>query len=535
MKLHKFLLLIIIVLLLLTLSSRYTGYFVKRKRLEKVGPRLRELALSNPEKKVKVIVWLDKDTYYYSRFYREGKTPDGVKAPTNRIFLRSGEREEMIFGEGVQTSYFIGLGASTDLSKALVTVSYGWTKSIIYGGNLHKPNNWHVIYDAKGYPSHPVDYTRNQYLVISYENEGLGKILAIDENGEKSILVNEQKFPLQNAVVVGDKIIAHYLVHASSMLKMFDMQGKEITEFKFDVAGSISTMHSNGREVVFKFETFFVPYRIYSLRDTQLVLLDSEEINGDYIIDEDFTESSDGTKIHLFIVRKEKTEINNVVLYGYGGFRIAITPSYSPYILPFIEDGGVYAVANLRGGSEYGEKWHRAGMRENKQNVFNDFISAANYFKAKKARVIVIGRSNGGLLVGAVLTQKPEILDGAVIGYPVLDMLRFHKLYIGRAWVPEYGDPDNPEDAKFLLKYSPYHNIRSDVIYPPTLVYTGLHDDRVHPAHAFKFVAKMRDTGANIYLRTETVSGHAGATPETRIKEYSDILAFIYRVLGMKY
>ncbi len=161
-------------------------------------------------------------------------------------------------------------------------------------------------------------------------------------------------------------------------------------------------------------------------------------------------------------------------------------------------------VANIRGGCEFGEKWHRAGMREKKINVIKDFIYVIKHYKRKyRSKVVAMGISNGGLLVGSVITKKPEVLDGAIIGYPVLDMLRFHKLYIGKAWVPEYGNPDDPKDRRFLLKYSPYHNISSNVRYPPILVFTGLHDYRVHSAYAFKFVARLRDVGAKVYLRTE--------------------------------
>jgi prolyl oligopeptidase len=172
-------------------------------------------------------------------------------------------------------------------------------------------------------------------------------------------------------------------------------------------------------------------------------------------------------------------------------------------------------------------------MRDKKQNVFNDFIAVAEYLKKIGAKVVILGRSNGGLLVGAVLTQRPDVIDGAVIGYPVLDMLRFHKLFIGEAWVSEYGDPENPEDVAFLVKYSPYHNIKEGINYPPTLVFTGLHDDRVHPGHAYKFVAKLKHVGANILLRVEQSSGHAGATTETKAREYSEIMAFVYKVLDM--
>ena len=188
-------------------------------------------------------------------------------------------------------------------------------------------------------------------------------------------------------------------------------------------------------------------------------------------------------------------------------------------------------MANLRGGSEYGEKWHRAGMRENKQNVFDDFIAVLEKLKSQGYKIIAHGRSNGGLLVSAIITQRPDVVDVAVIGYPVIDMLRFHKLYIGRAWIPEYGNPEDPKDREFLLRYSPYHNVRPDLKYPPTLVYTGLHDDRVHPAHALKFVAKLKDVKAPVFLRVETKSGHLGANPETRIREIADILAFIYTSL----
>ena len=172
-------------------------------------------------------------------------------------------------------------------------------------------------------------------------------------------------------------------------------------------------------------------------------------------------------------------------------------------------------------------------MRERKQNVFDDYASVLRDLKERGMRVVAFGRSNGGLLVGATMTQRPELLDGAVIGYPVLDMRRFHKLYVGKSWVPEYGDPDDPGDAAFLAQYSPYHHIRDDVSYPPIFMYAGIHDDRVHPGHAFKFAARLDDAGHEYLLRVEEMSGHAGATPKTKIDEESDLMAFVYKVLGM--
>jgi len=172
-------------------------------------------------------------------------------------------------------------------------------------------------------------------------------------------------------------------------------------------------------------------------------------------------------------------------------------------------------------------------MREKKQNVFDDFIAVLAYYRNKGSKTVGFGISNGGLLIGAVLTQRPELIDGALIGYPVLDMLRYHKLHIGKAWMSEYGDPDSPDDREFLLKYSPYHNI-SRRRYPKTMLYTGAHDDRVHPAHAFKFAAKLEEKGTMPLLRVETKSGHSGATPTTKIKEYSDMMAFVYKTLAIK-
>ncbi|MHA1590835.1 MAG: prolyl oligopeptidase family serine peptidase, partial [Candidatus Njordarchaeales archaeon] len=477
------------------------------------------------------VLWLDKDRIYYVRFFRSEKTPDGIPPPASRVFLREEGKEEMVFGQGLPPMYFIGLDRSRFSDHVLAIVSYGWTESMAYGGPLRDPNKWEKIYEGRGYIVYPVEYVNNRYLITSFE-KNMGCILSV-RNGEKEILIDEWEFPLQSAVVVEDRILVHYLQHASSILKIFNFRGELLDKVISDVPGTISSLDSNGMEAVFLFQSFWIPYRIYIFSLDKMELLESNEVSNDYIVEEDFTTSKDGTKIHLFIVRKRNSPIRNVLLFGYGGFRISITPSFVPSVLPFIDDGGAYAIANIRGGLEYGEEWHRQGMRENKQNVFDDFMAAIEYFRKKGARVVATGRSNGGLLVGAVLTQRPELLDGALIGYPVLDMLRFHKLYIGRAWVPEYGDPDNPKDAEFLRKYSPYHNISRDKKYPPTLVYTGLHDDRVHPAHALKFVARLKEVGAPVYLRVETVSGHAGASPEIRLKEYSDTLAFVYTVLNM--
>jgi prolyl oligopeptidase len=323
------------------------------------------------------------------------------------------------------------------------------------------------------------------------------------------------------------------MLDATSIVRRHDKRGRLVGEYDFETPGSVSSLTTDGSECFFRFQSFATPYRVYRLAEAGPTALLSEEVPEEYVVEDLWSTSRDGTRVHSFMVRKQGSKPTKALIYGYGGFSIALTPIYFPNVIPFLEDGGAFVQANLRGGVEYGEGWHRAGMREDKQRVFDDFISVIEQLKEGGSKVVATGRSNGGLLVGATMIQLPDILDGAVIGYPVLDMKRFHKLLIGRAWVPEYGDPDEPKDAEFLSRYSPYHNVDEGAEYPPTFLFTGLHDDRVHPAHALKFAAVLEEAGHSYLLRVETKSGHAGATPETKIEEESDVMAFVYQALGM--
>ncbi len=478
--------------------------------------------------------WLDNNEYYYVRFYRSGKTPDGVDAPAERVFLRRLDgSEEMVYGDKLSPLYMIDLDKSSDSSKALLTISYGWSKSDVYAGDLRDPSSWEKIFGGD-YISIPIDYINGKYYLLVFDREGLGRVVSLDENGVVEEVVSEdEKYPLRTVYRVGDKLLTHYLVDASSRIKLYGLDGEFIEEKIFTPPGTVSSIHCVDDRCVFKYESFYIPYRLYLYSGNEYRLIDSLEISGEYSVEELWVRSFDDTPIHVFKVFRRDRAGDEALLYGYGGFSIAITPGYYDYVLPFIDDGGVFLVANIRGGGEYGEKWHRAGMRENKENVFQDFISVIKYLKNHGYRVVVMGASNGGLLTAVMLTRIPEYLDGVVIGYPVLDMLRFHKLFIGKIWTTEYGDPDNPDDHRYLLKYSPYHNIVSGKKYPPVFIYTGLYDDRVHPGHAFKFAAKLEELGINYYLRVETVSGHSGADPLVKAREYADILAFIYKVLGM--
>ncbi|MGD8506375.1 MAG: prolyl oligopeptidase family serine peptidase [Candidatus Bathyarchaeota archaeon] len=479
------------------------------------------------------IVWLDRDKYFYGRLYQKKKTPDGVAPPTIRIFLREDGKDDMVFGRGIPTSHFIGLRKSTQDSKALLTVSYGWTKSDIYAGELKTPEKWSLVYGKGDFVTWPVDYFKREYLAASFDKGGFGRILAVNENREIREIVEEQPYPLQEAVVSRNRIVASYLVNASSMLKIHSLDTAQTQEIQPQPCGTIDSLDSNGAECVFRYESFSVPYRIYTLEKDKLRILDSTDIQKRLTVKDFNVKSRDSTSIHAFRVGRKDEKGGRILAWGYGGFAVSITPRFYPHLVPFLEDGGTFVAANLRGGNEFGEEWHRRGMRGKKQNVFDDFMAVLESLKSEDSKVVGFGVSNGGLLVGAVLTQRPELLDGALIGYPVLDMLRFHNLFIGKAWVPEYGDPDDPKDTGFLRRYSPYHNVKRQR-YPPIMLYTGLHDDRVHPAHAFKFGAKLEEVDASYLLRVETKSGHSGATPTKKIEEYSDIMAFVYKTLQME-
>ncbi|AFK22769.1 prolyl oligopeptidase family serine peptidase [Pyrococcus sp. ST04] len=480
---------------------------------------------------IKPSIWnivFHKDGYYFARFYRKEKTPDGVDPPAERLFWKDKDGERMVFGEGLKSGYFMSLFKSSDEKFAIVTVTYGWNKGEVWLGPIDSPEEWKKIYSAE-VPVEPIDFIDGYLYVLTKEGRGLGKIIRVGENGKEEI-VPEGEFPLEWAIIVDNKIIAGRLVHASHKIEIYSLEGRKLKEITFKVPGSVYPLHKNDKRAIIRYESFTVPYRIYEITNEELRVIEERVVEGEFRIEEDFATSKDGTKIHYFIVKGEKDE-KKAWVFGYGGFNVSLTPRFFPQMIPFLERGGTFVMANLRGGSEYGEEWHKAGMRENKQNVFDDFIAVLSKLKSQGYKVAAWGRSNGGLLVSAVLVQRPDVMDAALIGYPVIDMLKFHKLYIGSVWIPEYGNPDDPKDREFLLKYSPYHNVKPQN-YPPTLIYTGLHDDRVHPAHALKFFMKLREVGASVYLRVEMKSGHMGASPETRAREITDLLAFVLKTLS---
>ena len=345
--------------------------------------------------------------------------------------------------------------------------------------------------------------------------------------------------------ILNNQFICNYLQDAKSAIKIHDLQGNFIRDVSWTGIGSAGGFNGKKEdtETFYSFTSFTTPTTIYryDMVTGKSEIFSQPTVDYDpnnYEIKQVFYESKDGTKIPMFITYKKGLKLdgnNPTYLYAYGGFNVSLTPNFSISNLVWMEMGGVYAVPNLRGGGEYGEEWHQAGMKDKKQNVFDDFIAAAewliknNYTSSQK--LAIGGGSNGGLLVGACLTQKPNLYAAALPAVGVLDMLRFHKFTIGWAWCPEYGSSENKEEFKTLLAYSPLHNLTANTAYPATMITTADHDDRVVPAHSFKFAAALQNVHNGekpVLIRVETKAGHGAGKPTTKlIEEIADKWAFL--------
>ena len=365
-------------------------------------------------------------------------------------------------------------------------------------------------------------------------------------------IIPEGDATLESVTAVGGRFVARYLRDARSELRVLDRAGSLQHEIELPVAGTVTSLFGRDDDPRFfySFSSYIYPTTIYSAdaaAGTSEVFR-APDVDFDpalYVVKQEFYASPDGTPVPMFIAHRKDLSIDGerpVYLYGYGGFNQPITPTFSVPNLVWLELGGVYAVANIRGGGEYGEEWHRAGTKLQKQNVFDDFIAAGEWLIAngytKPERLSIGGRSNGGLLVGACITQRPELYGGALAGVGVLDMLRFHKFTIGWAWVSDYGSPDVEEEFRALYAYSPYHNLQSGTSYPATLLATADHDDRVVPAHSYKFAAALQAAqggAAPAIIRIDTKAGHGAGKPlSMRIDEWVDSWAFLISVLGFE-
>ena len=407
--------------------------------------------------------------------------------------------------------------------------------------------------DAAFEPLGNVDST---LYVFTNDKTPRGKIITIDLNRPQETnwrtVVPQQADAMETAILASGRLITGFLKDAHSTARAWSLDGKLLQEIPIPGLGHADWSHymPSDKEVFFTYSEYTRPPSIYryEVASGKLSLLRAAKLSFDpslYEVKQEFYHGKDGARIPMFVIASKgmvRNGQNPTILYGYGGFNIPLTPAFYPRVLTWLQMGGVFVFANLRGGSEYGEEWHKAGTKLRKQNVFDDFIAAAEYLIAQKVtstpKLAIEGRSNGGLLVGAVLNQRPDLFGAALPGVGVMDMLRFHKFTIGHAWTSDYGSSDNPEEYKAIRAYSPLHNIKKGTRYPPAFIVTADHDDRVVPGHSFKYAATMQwaqGGSAPILIRIETQAGHGGGKPVSKIiGETVDEYTFVAKVLGMK-
>jgi prolyl oligopeptidase len=401
----------------------------------------------------------------------------------------------------------------------------------------------------------PIGANGNTLWVKTDLDAPRGRVVAIDltkrERADWKTVVAETKDTLTGADVVGGKILAQYLQDAATAVMVYGLDGKKLSRVSLPGVGSAEGFGGkfNDKETFYSYTSLINPTEIYryDLSTGKSTLFKRPQTAFDptqYETKREFVTSKDGTRFPVFIAHRKGLKLDGstpTLLYGYGGFNVSETPSYRVTASTWMTMGGVYVSASIRGGGEYGAAWHDAGTKGKKQNVFDDFIAAGEWLVANKYtrpnRLAINGGSNGGLLVGAVVNQRPGLFGAAIPQVGVMDMLRFHKFTIGWAWVSDYGTSDQAEDFKWLSAYSPIHNIRPGVNFPPILITTADHDDRVVPAHSFKYAATLQaaDTGsAPKLIRIETSAGHGAGKPTSKvIEERADILSFIANVFDM--
>jgi prolyl oligopeptidase len=499
--------------------------------------------------------------FFYSRYDQplKGSVLSGRNEYQKVFYHRVGasQQEDQLIHENRQFPLrTYGARVSDDERFLALYESESTSGNALYCRDLSKPGTKLTCIAGNFDHDHTViDHEEGKLLVLTNLGSPKNRLVLIDpENPSPAMwktIIPEQEDVLESVTVTGDKLVALYMHHAASVASVFDRNGRKTGDLKLPGPGTISGISGERAhpELYYGFSSFNIPLTIYRCDLKSLV---PEVWNkpttsfdpGQYVVRQEFAESKDGTKIPLFITMKKglpETGNHPVLLYGYGGFNISLTPSFNVGRIPFLENGGVYVVANIRGGGEYGQEWHKAGTLERKQNVFDDFISVAEYLINRKyttsGRLAIMGGSNGGLLVGACMTQRPDLFRVAIPQVGVMDMLRYHKFTIGWAWATDYGTSETEEGFGYLVKYSPLHNIRKGVRYPATLAFTADHDDRVVPAHTFKFIAELqsKQEGENpVLIRIAVRSGHgAGKPTEKQIEEATDLWSFLFMHLDM--
>jgi len=506
------------------------------------------------------ISWKGNEGFYYSSYDKpEGNELSAMTDHHKLYFHKLGtsqEEDELVFGADIKRRY-VGGYVSEDGRYLVITASESTSGNELYIKDLSIPGSaLQGVVENFEKDHYVIDNVGSKLFIVTNLDAPNRRIVTVDASDPGPENWTDFIPETENVLIPSTGagyFFAHYMIDAISRVKQYDYNGEFVREIELPGAGTASGFSAKkaDSEVYYSFTNYITPGTIFRLDpesgETSVYKKPELDFNSDeYESEQVFYESKDGTRVPMIISYRKGTvmdEQNPTILYGYGGFNISETPSFSVTNALWMELGGIYAVPNIRGGGEYGEKWHLAGTKMNKQNVFDDFIAAAEYLTdnnyTSSDYLAIRGGSNGGLLVGAVMTQRPELMQVALPAVGVLDMLRYHKFTAGAGWAFDYGTSEESEEMfNYLLGYSPVHNVRKGTEYPATLITTADHDDRVVPAHSFKFAAELQEKQAGdkpVLIRIETMAGHGAGTPVSKIiEQYADIFGFTLYSMGIK-
>ncbi|MDN3652252.1 prolyl oligopeptidase family serine peptidase [Thalassotalea ponticola] len=522
---------------------------------EQVGDTLVDVKFSG-------ISWRNNEGFYYSSYDKPEGSELSAKTDQHKLYFHKlGEpqsKDVLVFGgTDAQKRRYVSGQVTEDGRYLLISGAVSTSGNDLYLKDLTKPDSPLVTI---------LDHNKSDTYLLDSDGETLYLVTNLDAPNMKVVKVDAKNPTSDNwqdviaetehvlsPTVGGGYIFAEYMVDAISKVYQYDMNGKQVREITLPGVGTVRglTGKKDQQSLYYSFNNYTTPSTIYAFDtktgDSSVYMASKAKINSDEFVSKQvFYTSKDGTKVPMIISHKKGLKLdgsNPTILYGYGGFNVSLTPSFSVANAVWMEQGGIYAVANLRGGGEYGKKWHLAGTQLKKQNVFDDFIAAGEYLinenYTSSDYLAVRGGSNGGLLVGAVMTQRPDLMKVALPAVGVLDMLRYHTFTAGAGWAYDYGTSEQSEEMfKYLWGYSPVHNVKADIEYPATMITTADHDDRVVPAHSFKFAAQLqaKQVGdAPTLIRIETNAGHGAGTPVSKsIEQYADIFGFTLYNMGIE-
>lgn len=520
----------------------------------------KQLSEAIPGTKFCSLAWQpDGSGFYYTRYPQPGDVAKGDENYYNHLYYHklgaAWKSDRKIWGEGEPKEKRAGVNLSADHKHLFSSITLDWAKNDLFVRPIADTDGKFLPVVVGKDALSSGDYLGDRLLVLTNYKAPRYRVLEADlKKGDIDTwkeLIPQGKGVIQAMDIIGGRIVLTILEDVCSKVLICDAQGKSVGEIALPVLGAVSGVNGNhgDDELFFAFESFAFPpttYR-YNLKSGKLTQLErlAIDINPDaYVIGQVRYKSKDGTMVPMFVVYKKGTKLdgnNPCVLWGYGGFNISMTPRFRASLFPWLDAGGVYAVANIRGGGEFGAEWHHAGRLEKKQNCFDDFIYAAKALcgngYTNPQRLAAWGGSNGGLLMGAMITQAPEQFRAIICAVPLLDMIRYHQFSMARFWIQEYGSSENAEQFKYILKYSPYQNVKAGTKYPATLIETGDSDGRVDPCHARKMAALLQaQTGGDlpILLRYESKAGHGAGKPITKVIDAStDEWSFLMKQLGV--